>query len=484
MAADSTVVPQTDASTSWTESSGRQRDAQTSRNVPWLAISLSAGLTQSSSSSRSRWNSCDRLRSTGRRRSRSQCRTSGSRRTRRVRQVFTRSASSGTVGTRSLTEPRAWPTTRWSVTKRTACSSPSQSTARVASVTSVSPASGRERRLASVSASRTASMTCALEVGRSRSRSARATLISQRGMVRSGAVHRWWYQPGEVIPAPYPAPLANRSWVQGTQVSVTFRLALPRSAAASRLAGGSGQARTGACQAPQTTAIRDRPRRRAARMVCRMYASRRCSSGLGGLASRRSSAIASVISGNGEEESSRDSTRSSHHRSGSSYPAAAASVPSGSRPGSGDVAPCLRFVGKERARPRPRRQHHGGGQVAEPDLDGVPAGPDHRLPLRRVHRVRPEGGDLRLVPRIGQQRQRRLHALRRHPADQRIGIGRTLDQHRVGLVLLQRGQQRPRRAGTVVPDAEDPDGVVLVRRRRWRDGLDHRGGHDTSRQAA
>ena len=88
------------------------------------------------------------------------------------------------------------------MTNRTAPSSPSHSTARVASVTSVSPASGRVRRLARVSASRTASMTWALEVGRSLARSARATLVSQRTTVCSGAVHRWWYQPGELTPAP------------------------------------------------------------------------------------------------------------------------------------------------------------------------------------------------------------------------------------------------------------------------------------------
>ena len=161
-------------------------------------------------------------------------------------------------------------------------------------------------------------MTWALEAGRSRSRSARATLTSQRGMVPSGAVHRWWYQPGEVMPAPYPLALASRCAVHGTQVRVTFRLALPRSTAASALAGGSGQVSTGACQAPQTTATRSRPRRRAARIVCRMYASRRRSRRARRAGVSRSSPMASTSSGNGEEESSRDSTRSSHQRSGSS----------------------------------------------------------------------------------------------------------------------------------------------------------------------
>ena len=69
-------------------------------------------------------------------------------------------------------------------------------------------------------------------------------------------------------------------------------------------------------------------------MVWRMNASRRCSYALGRRATRRSSAIASVSIGNGDEPSSRDSTRSSHHRSGSSYPAAAANAPSGSPLGS------------------------------------------------------------------------------------------------------------------------------------------------------
>ena len=50
----------------------------------------------------------------------------------------------------------------------------------VASLTSASPASGRPRSAASVSASRTASMTCAEETGRSWPRSTPATWVSQR----------------------------------------------------------------------------------------------------------------------------------------------------------------------------------------------------------------------------------------------------------------------------------------------------------------
>ena len=39
--------------------------------------------------------------------------------------------------------------------------------------------------------------------------------------------------------------------------------------------------------------------------------------------------------------------------------------------------------------------------------------------------------------------------------DQLVPVRRPLDQHAVGLELLQRAQHRPRRAGAVVADAED-----------------------------
>ena len=171
-----------------------------------------AGAIQSSSSTRSRWNSWDRARSIGRRRSRSQCRglrlapdpqASGRSRI--------RSASSGTVGTRSF--DRAQRLADHQVLG-------DEADRPLVAVAEHGPGGlgdlgqpgqrARPRRLASVSASRTASITWALETGRSRSRSARATLVSQRAMVWSGAVHRWWYQPGEVIPAPYPLALASR----------------------------------------------------------------------------------------------------------------------------------------------------------------------------------------------------------------------------------------------------------------------------------
>lgn len=62
--------------------------------------------------------------------------------------------------------------------------------------------SGRPRITASVRASRTASITCAEETGWSSARSRSAALVNQSGTGSPVVVNRWWYQPGETIPAP------------------------------------------------------------------------------------------------------------------------------------------------------------------------------------------------------------------------------------------------------------------------------------------
>ena len=90
-----------------------------------------------------------------------------------------RSRASGTIGAASGTEPSASPTTSRRCTSRSGTSDPSQSTAWVASFSSVSPTEGRPRTAASASASRTASTTVAGAAGSPSSRRARATLVSQ-----------------------------------------------------------------------------------------------------------------------------------------------------------------------------------------------------------------------------------------------------------------------------------------------------------------
>ena len=102
----------------------------------------------------------------------------------------------------SGTRPSSSPTTASRRTNPTAVSLPSHSTARVASVTSVRPGSGRPRSWARVRASRTASMTWAVEVGRSCPRSTPAERVIHRSRPCSVSVNRCRYQPGESTPAP------------------------------------------------------------------------------------------------------------------------------------------------------------------------------------------------------------------------------------------------------------------------------------------
>lgn len=211
-------------------------------------------------------------------------------------------------------------------------SEPSHITARTASVVSLSPASGRPRIAARVSASRTASMTCAEDTGRSSSRRSPATLVIQRVTGRSGAVNRCRYQPGDAIPAPYPLDLDSRRCVHGTQVISALTLGSPLSSARSAVAV-VFPASAGTCHAPHTTATRSCSRA-ACRIRSRMWASRTASSGWPPSPyASRSAPMASPSASkapSGSPSAPRCSTASSHHRSGSSKPAVCASTASGS----------------------------------------------------------------------------------------------------------------------------------------------------------
>ena len=104
-------------------------------------------------------------------------------------------------------------------------------------------------------------------------------------------------------------------------------------------------------------------------------------------------------------------------------------------------------------------QDHGRGQVAEAHRHLVLGGPAQRLPFRREHRERPERGDPRCPGHVGQQRHRRAHARVRGQRQQRVGVGRPLDQHDVRADPVQLGHHRPGRARPVVPDAQHRDPV-------------------------
>ncbi|CAM5624220.1 hypothetical protein SFIMM107S_05085 [Streptomyces griseus] len=268
VAAVSTVVPHTPASATRTCSSGSQLSRQLSRKVPVLPRPAT-GSPQPMPRRRSRCRRRLRAASVSLRRSRSSSRSDASGLSRRVRWLRVRSRCSGTAGAVSGTSPRVSPTISRSRTRASGTSDPSHMTARTASVVSPSPASGRPRRAARVSASRTASMTWAVETNRSSARSSPATLVIQRSMGRSAASKRCPYQPGESIPAPYPLCRASLRWVHGTQVRsvLTFGRPLSRARSAARVV---RAASAGTCQAPQTTATPSPNSLRAVRNWMRM----------------------------------------------------------------------------------------------------------------------------------------------------------------------------------------------------------------------
>ncbi len=272
VAADSTVVPHTPASATRTDSSGSQRSRHVSRNVPVLPREA-AGSPQATPSSRSRCSSLLRAESVSLRRSSSSSRSSASGFNRSLRWSRARSRCNGTAGAVEGTSPSTSPTTSRSRTRASGTSEPSHITARTASVVSLRPGSGRPRIAASVSASRTASMTCAEETIRSSSRSSPATFVIHRSTGRSGALNKCPYQPGESMPAPYPLVRESLRWVHGTHVMSVLTLGSPLSSALSAATVAFCR-RAGTCQAPQTTATPSSNSRCAARTWSRMYASR------------------------------------------------------------------------------------------------------------------------------------------------------------------------------------------------------------------
>ncbi len=291
-------------------------------------------------------------------------------------------------------------------------------------------------------------MTWAVETGRSRLRRAWATAVSHRVTGRSGAVQRWWYQPGEVMPAPYPEVVASRECVHGTQVRTTRRRARPRSTLASGAAGGRGEVSAGACQAPQTTATRWCPSRRQARIRWRIHASRRssCGSAPGSWSSRS----ARHRLGQGGERGRAVEPRLHHVVP----PALGVVVPGGGGQRGQRIDP----YGGPPAPPCCLGQGGRGRQVAEAHVHPGRQRPRHRLPLGGEHRERPERRRAGVVDRVGQQRHRRVHPAGARQGQQRVGVRGALDEHGVGVEVPERAHQRPGRARAVVPHPEDLDG--------------------------
>ena len=323
-------------------------------------------------------------------------------------------------------------------------------------------------------------MTCADETGRSRLAQHPGHPGQPAGRwSASGAVNRCWYQPGDVIPAPYPDADASRECVHGTQASAALRLG---SAAQQRgVLRGRRQRPGQRGSVPGAADHRDRAggflQRRPQHLPhVRLTAplDRAVASGTGpqfghGLGERGERAFRFG-------PSARASTTSSHQRSGSSYPAAAASCPIGSAACSArSERACTRlapsFSGQPRLRRRCRLVARPGvravgrrwfrscsGSCAVPSwcsarASTIPAGrsqnrtgtplrgcPSERLPLGREHRRTAR------TPTLAAPRARRRAAPPAAPCPARPparAAGRRRPAPRSGRPRASAGQARP-----------------------------------------
>ena len=262
-------------------------------------------------------------------------------------------------------------------------------------------------------------------------------------VIWSGAVNRWWYQPGEVTPAPYPLAFASRPCVQGTHVQATLRFGRPFRIRWSCVAGGNGSLQRR--HMPGATDDRDPlealfdclAQRRAA---CRPRAAPRARSPPRHAATR---VIASAITVNGSAPSRRCSITSSHQRSGSSYPPAAASVASGSadNPRRPPAPSCRTGTPPADRRTAPVRRPPARDRIA--CHSGLNTANGQNAALRRV------------VDRVGQQRDRRHHLLVTRPARPPCRPRAVPRSARCRDAAPPGQPQRPGRPRTVVPDAEE-----------------------------
>lgn len=96
-------------------------------------------------------------------------------------------------------------------------------------------------------------------------------------------------------------------------------------------------------------------------------------------------------------------------------------------------------------------QRVGGREVDEADRDVVREGPADRDPFGREPGEWPERRPAGIVHRVGEQCDGRPHLLVGGERQQRVALGRALDEHRPGPGGLQRGADGTGRAGAVVP---------------------------------
>ena len=105
-------------------------------------------------------------------------------------------------------------------------------------------------------------------------------------------------------------------------------------------------------------------------------------------------------------------------------------------------------------------ERDGGGPIDEADRALTRRRPEHRLPLRGELGERREDRGPRILRGVEQHGDGRLHAGMRGIGHQGVSLGSALDQHHSRIEPIKGGADQRRRAGPVVPHAEDVEPVI------------------------
>ncbi len=103
-------------------------------------------------------------------------------------------------------------------------------------------------------------------------------------------------------------------------------------------------------------------------------------------------------------------------------------------------------------------ERHGHRQVDRRDRPVVSVRPRDRLPLGAERGERCKDRSAGFVGHVAEQRDGRNQAGTADPSETRFDVGGRLDEQDVGTQLVERADDRPRRSGPVVSDAEQVDG--------------------------
>ena len=272
-----------------------------------------------------------------------------------------------------------------------------------------------------------------------RSRSSRAAPTNHWLTPSSpGCLNTCAYHPGLRTPAPYPADAASRRCVHGTQHTPTFTRGRPRKVSAS--ASGRRQRLGQRRHVPRPAHDRDAlvpigDRTSQAPGACELHVAPRAAS--------------QPHARRGPRSSPRRRTRTPvgrRHDARSRRPTTAPGRVAGgcSQRGQRIADGCRRVRADAiatRRRHRPANECCSGRSIARTGTPRV-VGPSERLPLRAELGERQEGGALRTIDHIAEQRHRRNEVLVAHPPQCLLAVGRQARRARPS-AATRRGRARP-----------------------------------------